>query len=242
MIVRDEKINCAGGIETVLERMLPLFESAMVIDTGSKDGTRKILEKMQYRYSHLEIYYIVFKGYFKARNFGLEHTQTKWVFSGDADEIMFPDSAKELAKIIDAHPDRLGFNVEFIDATPDLGIGKGIYKGPNINPRCFVVRDDIRYNTFEELYFFNGSKEEILDSDMFLKTNVELYHFKPSFEGLLSKRHFWYDKINKHISKNTTPSQLKECMTWKTPNQDLLAELGISLPEAKFPELRKEIV
>ena len=45
-IVRDEIMNPAGGIVDFVESVIPFLEEAVIVDTGSVDGTREALEEL----------------------------------------------------------------------------------------------------------------------------------------------------------------------------------------------------
>lgn len=55
-IVRDEAMNPAGGVVKFIDAHMPYVEEGVVVDTGSIDGTREILEEMQAKYPHLKIF------------------------------------------------------------------------------------------------------------------------------------------------------------------------------------------
>ena len=87
-IVRDEKMNPAGGIQRFIESHVPFVEEAVIVDTGSKDGTREILEELESRYSNLRIFDHPFDGYGPSRNYSLEKANCKYVLVLDADELL----------------------------------------------------------------------------------------------------------------------------------------------------------
>ena len=68
IIVRDELMNPAGGILSMLNQHINSFSNVVVLDTGSVDGTRELLEHLSGQYSHLKLYDGRFKGYAHARN------------------------------------------------------------------------------------------------------------------------------------------------------------------------------
>ena len=71
-IVRDEKMNPAGGVERFLRSHLPYVEEVVVVDTGSVDGTRQILAGLEKEFAHLKVYDAVFRSYAQARNISLK--------------------------------------------------------------------------------------------------------------------------------------------------------------------------
>jgi hypothetical protein len=42
-IVKNERVNCMGGISSYLDCILPFIREAVIVDTGSTDGTLEIL-------------------------------------------------------------------------------------------------------------------------------------------------------------------------------------------------------
>ena len=103
-IVRDEKMNPAGGIRRFVDSHVPFVEEAVIVDTGSIDGTREILEEMSGKYSNLKIYDKKFRGYANARNFSLKKAGAKNALILDADEVLTHknpgDDFKELGKAL----------------------------------------------------------------------------------------------------------------------------------------------
>src|SRR3989344_9614480 len=98
MIVRDELMNPAGGLLPMLEYHLPHFEHAVVLDTGSVDGTRELLEHLAGKYSQLRVCDAKFEGFDKARNQANRHVRTRYSLVLDADEMMssFDDLAADI--------------------------------------------------------------------------------------------------------------------------------------------------
>lgn len=109
-IVRDEIMNPAGGVERWLRSTLPYVEEAVVVDTGSIDGTREKLEELQGEFDNLRAYDIKWEGFAKSRNFSLSKVNTKRVLVLDADEIIsdrkksISGGYRKLARFIELNP------------------------------------------------------------------------------------------------------------------------------------------
>ncbi len=88
MIVRDEENNPAGGIERNLKVILPHVKKAVIVDTGSIDNTREILEVLKKDYPHLEVYDRKFDDFTSSRNYSLSKVRTRKILILDADELL----------------------------------------------------------------------------------------------------------------------------------------------------------
>ena len=92
MIVKDE--------EEVLERCLSsvaaLVEEAVIVDTGSSDGTKKIAKKYGY------VYDLAWEDDFaKARNFSFSKASGDYLLWLDADDVLPPDEAKKFPSLLE---------------------------------------------------------------------------------------------------------------------------------------------
>lgn len=99
-IVRDEMQNPAGGIADFVHWHAPFVEQAVIVDTGSRDGTREELERLQNQYPNLHVFDHKFNGYADARNVSLEKARELKIGRAlvlDADERLFPDDFKLIA-------------------------------------------------------------------------------------------------------------------------------------------------
>ena len=220
-IVRDEKMNPAGGIERFVESHVPFVEEAVIVDTGSLDGTREILEELQGKYSNLKIYDTKFNGFADARNYSLSKVKTKYALVLDADELItherpsndweiIYDDMKRLDKKYDLSA--LALTLEFKHILPS---GKEKRNVPCWNGRLFE-KENAKFNCslFEEL--------EIEGGDYF-QTSATIFHFLPNRNNLEDKMDFWYKegdgrKFRKHINKNIAPSQIEWFSKWKKYN------------------------
>src|SRR3989338_10813740 len=75
-IVRDELMNPAGGIENFVRLNVPFVEEAIIVDTGSIDGTREALEELQVQYPNLRVVDHKFDGFANSRNVSLKQAKT----------------------------------------------------------------------------------------------------------------------------------------------------------------------
>ena len=76
-IVRDEMINPAGGIVDFVDSTVPFVEQAVILDTGSVDGTKEALEELNSKYPNLTVAHDKFRGYAQSRNQALGLVETK---------------------------------------------------------------------------------------------------------------------------------------------------------------------
>ena len=197
-IVRDELINPAGGIEDFLDCTLPFIGAGVIIDTGSSDGTRDVLEEAKKRYSGLSIIDTAFEGYAQARNQSLEPVKTPYTLVLDADERLSEKDFKQLAMVIDQNKLAIGFNFSieniYFDGTPRVSMA-------HHNPRLFVsnklfVYRNRKRNSGEYLYL-DG---ELCDHHC-VETDVVIKHFKPNQNRINAKMNWRYSLNYGQIGK-----------------------------------------
>ncbi len=228
MIVRDELMNPAGGLHAVLSRHLPYFQDVVVLDTGSVDGTRQLLEQMASEYSQLRVYDAEFKGYGHARVTANQFVKTKYTLMLDADE-MFGSPQQLVDEIGEFSGSHLRFDL--IDVYPD---GKTVQGCSGWNPRLFkpdlVV---IKGAVWELAYPTKKVKNPALLGGKAAST--EFFHFLPREEDTLLKINNWYNRFS-FFEKDSTypgesPSQIPSYNLWKTPNPRTLLKYGIDVQE-----------
>ncbi|MDO8656691.1 MAG: glycosyltransferase, partial [Nanoarchaeota archaeon] len=132
-IVRDEAMNPAGGIIDFVDSTLPFVEQAVIVDTGSVDGTREMLEQLESEYRNLTIVDAPFTDYASARNVSLKYAKTKIALVLDADERLNRTDFKKLSATMYATP-RWGYNLKIKDIFPNGEKEGGIH-----NPRLFYL-------------------------------------------------------------------------------------------------------
>ena len=225
-IVRDEKMNPAGGIERFVASHVPFVEEAVIVDTGSLDGTREILEKLEGEFKNLKIYDHKFNGFADARNYSLSKVKTKYALVLDADELITHEKPSNDWKIIHEKL-KLGeerYNIQI----------KSIL--PNGREKIFEEVHGGRLSITSKMRY-KHSLFECMTKDLFLNESFELKfcinHFVPSRERLEKKveRLYVQNPINfrfgmvdvgnfekEIINKNIAPSQIPGFTEWKSYN------------------------
>ena len=211
-IVRDEIMNPAGGIIDFVDSTLPFVEEAIIVDTGSVDGTRQVLEEMSGKYPNLKIHDRKFDGYASSRNFSLKQIKTRRAFILDADERLTRDDFEKLVKIL-SKTDKTAFDFIFLNILP-----RGKSYIPGHNPRMFNVGR--KRNFYGEIWeHLRGTNE--CDT---LSTGIEIKHFAPEEKTWQKKKKEWYCHLQDYISLGAlqtfdlVPSQLPSYKEWKAYN------------------------
>lgn len=207
-IVRDEKMNPAGGIGRFVDSHVPFVEQAVIADTGSVDGTREILEQMQSKYPNLKIVDIPFKGYADARNKAMEHVQTKRVLILDADELLTHEKPQNdwevLKEFIEQYPSEI-YCFNFL-AIPPSGIE--YYQFDALSRRLFNKGDVVFLGKIWECAHYEV--KEITPE----VNRVSIKHFVPSQEAKNEKKENWYGGSYLIIP----PSKSRGFAEWKAFN------------------------
>lgn len=221
-IVRDEKMNPAGGVERFLRCHLPYVEEAVVLDTGSTDGTREILDQMAKEFSHLKVFDAKFEGFAQARNLSLGNVRTKWALVLDVDELIEPTSFNYLSEIlIESGQDPIGFNFALMeiafDGTPSTG-----YLLLH-NPRLFDINKKFAYKNktstcLEWLYNARGEYVRSMQEVFSIPSSLPILHFLPPLEGLKIKRDNWYIPAMRPDLSSLCPSESQGYVEWKKLN------------------------
>lgn len=229
MIVRDELMNPAGGLHAMLTHHLPWFEHVVVLDTGSVDGTRQLLEEMAGEYPQLRVYDAQFEGYGPARNTANGYVKTKYTFMLDADE-RFKDPQAFVDECRDFSQNYLQLN--FINIRPS---GKA-ESARGWNPR-FFKRDSITIQgTVGEFADFNAP--EVDENGKYPKiatAKTPVLHFIPKEENREEKVRSWYSSFHSRdmpaANLLPSPSETASYALWKTPNSRVLKKYGINVKE-----------
>ncbi len=231
MIVRDELMNHAGGLLPMLEKHLPYFPQAVILDTGSIDGTRQLLEHMAAEYSQLQVHDAKFEGYGPARNTANSYVKTKYSFVLDADEIIssLTDLNEDLnGSLGDDYLFNHGFNgfrFRFREIEPN---GEQVIKQNGLlHSRLFSTMG----------VYFEGEVWEVMDSNEsyppfpFAKKSL-INHFVPSKSNKSEKVSSWYSQEPwRYKRSGLAPSSSHHFELWKTPNPTTLRKYGIEVED-----------
>ena len=219
-IVRDERMNSAGGIIDFVESTVPFVEEAVIVDTGSKDGTRETLEELEARYPNLVVLDRPFDDYASSRNFSLDHVQTKYAFVLDADERLTRDDFVNLKQTMENKP-ALYYQFDF------LNIEEVDFPGIGHNPRLFAL-EKTKYlnqeNHLGEYLFIDGIRADNWSDDLIYNnsviTGIDIKHFSPqNFKGFMTKASSWYNGVvRKGMADIIAPSETKDFEIWKEFN------------------------
>ncbi|MDP3989829.1 MAG: glycosyltransferase [archaeon] len=211
MIVRDEIMNPAGGLLPMLEKHLPLVEEAVVVDTGSLDGTRQLLEYFQALYPHLRVYDHQFDGYTKSREFARKKANTRYLLCLDADEVLFEE--EELVEMINDDKTWRGKGIEinflnFISPTSETY--EGCAWNPRLHPRNLGYGSSHQFGAEKSKCYRREKTERAI-----------IYHFRPA---LGTKKEFWYKLMDTDKYNGEAPSESPYFPDWRTPNVMLVKE------------------
>ena len=219
-IVRDEKMNPAGGIERFIKSIAPHVEEAIIVYTGSLDGTREILDEQTLVFSNLKVYDYKWNGYADARNASLNKARTKYTLVLDADEIILQEDfigiLEKMWEIGFLFPRRLdpfrnkylGLKFSFLCIT--FGDAKDFQNYSGHKQRFFQIKNSC-YHGFSGEFL----QESCLHySNQFLSLEKNILHFLPDYLALEKKESKWYG-----TDMSCSPSQIAEFNLWKQYNQ-----------------------
>jgi tetratricopeptide (TPR) repeat protein len=93
MIVRDEEAH----LEACLAPVAPLFDEVVIVDTGSRDGTRRIARTFT-----SQVFDVPWRDDFAAaRNAALQQASCPWIFWLDADDRLDAENRQRLAALME---------------------------------------------------------------------------------------------------------------------------------------------
>lgn len=188
-IVRDELMNPAGGIKRFLESHVPYVEQAVIVDTGSADGTKEELNKLKEDFPQMKLYDYQFDNYADARNYSLSQVETPFVFVLDADELVTQEGFNEIRAFVDLlikEEQQIGINFKILNISD-----REVY-GATHNPRLFRKLPEIRYrNNPGDKSGENLTTWNVVNYWDCMAANNPIYHFLPE-SGDYGKSVEWY--------------------------------------------------
>ena len=220
-IVRDEMMNSAGGIEDFVRSTLPFVTGAVIVDTGSKDGTWEKLQELKGDYPCLEIFQRRFRDFAFSRNFALSKVKTGMVLVLDADERLFEDDFRALARLVNLmgyQKRKIGISLVFwwvyLDRCED-------FRGGGHNPPVFRIIPGIHYknlngNSSEYLYFRDSRVCQ--QPEICLQGSTVIKHFCPSRAAQRKKHDSWYRVVDEGRGDKVAPSETPDFDAWKELN------------------------
>lgn len=209
-IVSDEIINPAGGIAKFIDFSVPNVEEAIIVDTGSKDGTREALEELASIHKNLRVFDRKFDGFGSSRNFSLSNVRTKNALILDADERLSYDDFAYLKDILGDRQHRL-YGFHFIDIHPDewyVGIA-----GWNTRLIQMASKPEFHGVVYEDLITL---WDPSMPSER--KLEIAIKHFRPSADGTTKKHIEWYkylSRISGSLFPSKAPSEMPSFADWK---------------------------
>lgn len=216
-IVRDEIMNCAGGIGDFIESTVPFVEEAIIVDGLSKDGTREILADAEKKYANLSVFDRQFDTYPGQRNFSLRQSTKEYVLVLDADELLTRHDFGRLRNRMQEEP-AWGYRLEFLEHRPKDLVGEVV---PGNALRLFRNTTAVKYrnNPMEYLYL-NGVRPEIDNAGVIVvDAGVKIKHFVPRPHLYEYKGTHWYAGIVVNgLASEIGPSDVPESRHWKAYN------------------------
>ncbi len=244
MIVRDELMNPAGGLLPMLERHLLYFPETVVLDTGSVDGTRQLLEHLQGKYSQLRVYDAAFEGFGPARTMANSHVRTKYSFILDADEMISSIAGvaadiKRANKRCEKEDFTLRFKFRWIQP-----FSRAFTRDTNVlNPRLFP-KDKTKFERV--IYEWVTVTDAEIGGNVYSASTL-INHFVPEGEGVEHKNKQFYNEMIHHnpgygideikrfhrtkefLQQHGPPSLKVGFEKWKTPHPKCLQDYDIDL-------------
>ena len=122
VLTYDRKRLLEDCLHSLLAQTYPREMLEIVVsDDGSRDGTRKLVERMQARHGHLKYVYQPHRGIAAARNNGIVHATGAIVAIVADDYILDPTYASTIMQFFDHHPAAMVVRFKVVAAGRDMG-------------------------------------------------------------------------------------------------------------------------
>jgi len=187
-IVKNELSNKAGSIQEFVEHIVPFLGGAVILDTGSTDGTYKALKELEKKHKQLKIYQHSFEGYDASRNKSLQHVNTDFALILDADERLSTRYAKgedALTALRNLKTFMMQRQADSYGINSTLLVNGEWLDAPTLNPRIFRTNTGYFHGSpREQIYVLE--KNPVVSNLLFMNSNfallrdslVEIKHYK----------------------------------------------------------------
>ena len=212
-IVRDEMMNPAGGIVDFVDSTVPFVEDAVIVDTGSVDGTREALEKLTMKYPHLRVLDTIFKDYAHARNESLKPIdEGRKVLVLDADERLTKEDFRIVKRELQQTSSDF-YTFDILNIMPTR-----VSSAPYWDRRLFTKLPTTIFSNFNFRWGENLGNGTWAYSGTFI--GVAIKHFLADQQAMERKKEDWYWKIVGAISGSQipSPSSIPSFREWKAYN------------------------
>lgn len=163
MIVKNEELFIVKNLES----HLPFFDEIIIVDTGSTDSTRDIINKYIANSNKLKLFTMLWENDFaKARNYAKSLASNNWILFLDADEVMYEKEIMKLKKIaclfsMFKYKNNLAFSL----------------KGYNIEQNIEVTTMQRFFYNSESIWYYGKIHEYIIsdvDKDNFITNQLDI--------------------------------------------------------------------
>ena len=229
-IVRDEMMNPAqlpgkSGIRSFVESHVPFVEQAVIVDTGSVDGTRQELEQLQAEFPNLEVRDHKFDGYVHSRNASIAGVKTRYILVLDVDEVLETGEIQRLSENLSNldldEEKKLAISFELRQVSYS---GRTNFRSGN-SDRFFLNSKRLKFDSewsrgiWEFLFFVSrdGIPRRLHSGQTTsVSPDLVLYHFAPgNQEALGLKESYWYAE---GYTNGLSPAKSKHFEKWKAQN------------------------
>lgn len=213
-IVRDEVINPAGGILDFIDSTMPYVETAVIVDTGSIDGTRELLEEAKLRYTNLEVRDHEFKGFADARNYSVSQAKSKRVLVLDADERITPLDITALG-LITRHIASYSSGAPLGHSLPLLEIAyEGTTRKASLGAHSVRFFDKSAFSYYENHVWEQPTFSRGIQINQIAEVSIR--HFLPPAKALNRKVNEFYESVQRQ--EYFGPSSFEGFKNWKQIN------------------------
>ncbi len=207
-------------ISSVLNQNFKNFE-VIIIDDGSTDNTKNIIESFVKKYANIKYYYQTNKGFASARNLAIEKSSSQWIVIIDHDDLCMPDrllihnqqlESNKTAKLFfgnTIHFDDEGERRKFFDIfeTKNFNLKKNEVSNSLIKIGCFIDTESVMFDkeAAKKIGGFDTSYKYLADYDFFCRMG-DKYEFDFTL-NILSKWRI-HEKQSTNIMQNIYKKEL----------------------------------